>query len=432
MPVIFEPLLQSQASSIQSSNRPFASQQACINDQSPSQSVPPILFRISKFWGIDEHTITLTGLYKLTTCCFLLTVILLPFLRGDHNHKAIGVIQYRRISLDLRREYLRIAFVLHWKPFVAVMDLESLRKSKRFSDTGLVTKTENGIVVSYKVVWMLTPDVSSDKLDFMIYSSDSGIWEKTQNVRCLHSTNWARQDKSIALNGILHWLSDDKLCFDASSIVACDFYGDDNDDGCCSSIHFPGSEVDEVTQHGRDDELRRFRRNFTTSEGSIVYFNEFYENDEDGETRTFRVWRLVKYTDVVPDAWELSWEINLESSLIGELGSDYFPVVMHPLNSEIIYLWSRNQKGLVLFNLRTHVFTLRKETEEEDGKCCMDGCILSFNGCSEYMEDIRRYYLPWYQGCPNDLFFSQYVLPRWLHRLPRPRLLLLCSRLQNR
>lgn len=76
-------------------------------------------------------------------------------------------------------------------------------------------------------------------------------------------------------------------------------------------------------------------------------------------------------------------------------------------------------KGLVLLNLRTLVFSIHNETEE-DGKC-MDGCVLSFNGCSEYVKGIRRYYLPWYEGGPNNLFFSQYVLPRWLHRLPRPQ-----------
>ncbi|WZZ71340.1 hypothetical protein YC2023_082710 [Brassica napus] len=83
--------------------------------------------------------------------------------------------------------------------------------------------------------------------------------------------------------------------------------------------------------------------------------------------------------------------------------SGYVPVVMHPLNFDIIYLWNRSVKEA-----------------EEDGKC-MDGCILSFNGCSEYKKGIRRYYLPWYEGGPNNLLFPQYVHPRWVHRLPRPQ-----------
>lgn len=54
------------------------------------------------------------------------------------------------------------------------------------------------------------------------------------------------------------------------------------------SCNFPGSEIDEVPGDGKD--LGRFRRNFTASKGSIVYFNEFHEN----ETWTLRVRRLVE------------------------------------------------------------------------------------------------------------------------------------------
>lgn len=61
-----------------------------------------------------------------------------------------------------------------------------------------------------------------------------------------------------------------------------------------------------------------------------------------------RVWRLVKYTDDDPLAWQLSWKLDTRSSLVG-FGADYFPVVMHPFIPEIIYLWSREQErpGLV-------------------------------------------------------------------------------------
>ncbi|KAF2551523.1 hypothetical protein F2Q68_00034722 [Brassica cretica] len=301
-------------------------------------------------------------------------------------------------------------FQLPLPPFLSSQDLDSLRKNKRFSDTGFVTKMQSGVVVSYKVVWMLSHGRLSDKLDFMIYSSETGTWRK-QHVSCPHSTVWERQDKSIALNGRLHWLSEDTPSFDASSIVAYDFYGGTGSDvDECRIIHFPGSQIDEVT--GDNLFQRVYRRSFTASEGSIVYFNEFHVN----ETWTLRVWKLVKYEDC-PEAWQLSWDLKLRSLI--ESGTCYFPVVMHPLNSDIIYLWNRTAKGLVLFNLRTRVFSVRKEAEE-DGKC-MDGCSLSFNWCSEYMDSIRKYNLPEYQGGPNSLFFSQYVLPRWLHRLPRPQ-----------
>lgn len=32
------------------------------------------------------------------------------------------------------------------------------------------------------------------------------------------------------------------------------------------------------------------------------------------------------------------------------------------------------------------MFSLHKESEEDESKCkCVDGCVLSFNGCSEYI-----------------------------------------------
>ncbi|EOA30611.1 hypothetical protein CARUB_v10013742mg [Capsella rubella] len=291
------------------------------------------------------------------------------------------------IGNPLLKEWFRI-------PQPPFRNFEKLRKHERFSNSGLVTKMENGVVVSYKVVWLLTHVA---KVEFMIYSSDTGMWER-RFVTCLHTAMWSSQDKSIALNGFLHWLSNL-----TSSIIAYDFYGGCNgvDDGF-HIIPFPFSGKDEIL---------RFRRTFTTSEGSIVYFNEFCEN----ENRILRVWRLRKYTDG-PQAWQLLWDVSLVSLI--ELGIIYFPVVMHPLNSEIIYFWNRSQKGLILFNLRTKVFTLHKESE--DVRKCMDGCVLSFNWCSEYMESISRYFLSSFRTGHSHLFFSQYVAPSWLHHLPGP------------
>ncbi|XP_010422068.1 PREDICTED: putative F-box protein At3g23950 [Camelina sativa] len=196
------------------------------------------------------------------------------------------------------------------------------------------------------------------------------------------------------------------------AIYSCDTYkdmGTYNFYGChedvCHIIYFPAS--------GKDYEVPRFRRTITTSEGSIVYFNEYCGNGN----RTLRIWRLVKYTEIGPKAWQLFWEVKLVS--LTKLGISYFSVVMHPLNCEIIYLWSRNKKGMLLFNLRTKVFSLHKETD--DARKCMDGCILSFNSCREYMENVSNYFLPSFQGGSNHLLASQFVLPRWLHYLPRPK-----------
>ncbi|CAH8343235.1 unnamed protein product [Eruca vesicaria subsp. sativa] len=358
-------------------------------------------------WGLDRSPGSFLCFFAETAIKKLLVLSCTDGLVSVYAEARDGSPMYY-IGNPLMQEW----FQLPLPPFLSSRDLRRLRKKERFSDTGLVTKMRSGVVVSYKVVWMLTYHQLSDKLDFMIYSSETGTWRK-QHVSCPHSTLWDRQDKSIALNGMLHWLSDDTLTFDdddndAGSVVSYDFYGDYS----CRIMHFPGSKV---TGDGKDvDALRRFRRSFTASEGSIVYFNEFREN----ETWTLRVWRLVKYENV-PEAWQLFWDLKL-TSLIESGIVDYFPVVMHPLNSDIIYLWNSTAKGLVLFNLRTGVFSVHKEAEGDDGKC-MDGCSLSFNWCSQYMDSIHEFNLSRYQGGPNNLFFSHYVLPRWLHRLPRPQ-----------
>ncbi|XP_010488518.1 PREDICTED: putative F-box protein At3g23950 [Camelina sativa] len=296
------------------------------------------------------------------------------------------------VGNPLFQEWFRIPL----PPFLSSQDLEILRNRGRLNDSGLVTKMQSGIVVSYKVVWLTRTKIemfvpTNDKVDLVIYSSDTGTWE-TRHVTCLNTLFWFMKHKSIALNGILHWIYGI-----ASNFVAHDFY----DDRWSGIVNFPDREV---------EELSRFRRTITTSEGCIVYFNEFTENGN----RTLRVWRLVKYISG-PEAWELSWDVSLEPLI--ELGADYFPVVMHPLNSEVIYLWSTNEEMLILYNLRTHEFRLHEETADDSNKC-MDGCILSFNGCSEYMQNHDMTAL---RNGITELLFSQYVLPRWLQRLPRPQ-----------
>ncbi|XP_019092530.1 PREDICTED: putative F-box protein At3g23950 [Camelina sativa] len=337
-------------------------------------------------WGLSRSPGSLVSFFAETTITKLNVLACTDGLVTICAESSDGSPMYY-IGNPLLQEWFRL-------PQPPFRNFERLRKNERFSESGLVTKMENGVVVSYKVVWLLTHE---GKVQFMIYSSDTGMWWR-QFVPCLHTATWSGQDKSIALNGFLHWLSNL-----TSSIIAYDFFGGHNGvHGGCHIVPFPG----------KDDELRRFRRSFTTSEGSIVYFNEFRVNGN----RTLRVWRLVKYTDIGPeDQWQLCWEVSLESLI--ELGIDYFPVVMHPLKSEIVYLWSRSNNGLILFNLRTKVFSLHKETE--DVRKCMDGCVLSFNQCGEYMRNIYSYFLSSVQTGPNHLYFSQYVVPLWLHHLPR-------------
>ncbi|XP_010424565.1 PREDICTED: putative F-box protein At3g23950 [Camelina sativa] len=315
-----------------------------------------------------------------------------------------GELMYH-VGNPLLRQWARIPLPSHLSAF----DVVRLQENRHFSDNGLVTKMEKGVVVGYKVVWVLASTPLSRELTFMIYSSQTGLW-KNKRARCVRSLFWSRLGYYVPLNGVLHWLAAYGCSYDANYVASYDFYnGCDDDLDYFNIIPFPGIE--------RFERNQRFKRTITTSAGFVVYCNVF--NDNGG--RTIRVWRLVSTNDH-PKSWKLSWKLNTNSSL-HRFGADYFPVVMHPLNSDIIYLWSRNKNGLVLLNLRTHKFSLHKEEasseDDEEGNTSMDGCIMSFSGCKEYMDLIHPIFFNNLLGGFHNLYFSQYVLPRWLNPLPQ-------------
>lgn len=299
------------------------------------------------------------------------------------------------VGNPLLGQWVRIPF----PPHLSGYDVVRLQEDKLFSDTGLVTKMEKGIAVGYKVVWMLAHWLYNE-VTFMIYSSETGLWE-TKKVCRLICLPWSSAEVSVALNGILHWLSDMDSETEQNCVESYDFYNGGGDEFC--TLPFPGTNQYEQQNHRK--------KTITTSAGSVVYCNV---SNDDGDC-TIRVWRLVKYcnNDSIA-AWKLLWELNTNSSLVG-FGTDYFPIVMHPLNSEIIYLWSRNKRGLVLLNLRTHKFSLHKNRSSSGAKeenKSMDGCIMRLDSCMEF-------YMASVFPISQHLNFSQFVLPRWLNPLPQ-------------
>ncbi|VVB15985.1 unnamed protein product [Arabis nemorensis] len=308
-----------------------------------------------------------------------------------------GSLMYHVVN-PLLQQWFRIPL----PPHLSAFDVVRLQENKHFFDTGLVTKMEKGIVVGYKVVWTLVPRVLSSDLTFMIYSSETGAW-KTENVRCVYAMFWCNLEYSVPHNGILHWISASRNSMDPDYVVSYDFYNNVGGTDGCRLIPFPDYKTHEGT--------RCFRRTITTSAGFVVYCNVFSYNGG----RIIMIWRLVS-RNRHPNSWQLSWRLDTNSSLIG-LGADFFPVVMHPFNSDIIYLWSRNKNGLVLLNLRTHKFTLHKESSSENK--FMDGCTMSISGCKEYMDSVYPcFFAKELLGGDHNLYFSQYVLPRWLNPLP--------------
>ncbi|XP_020877197.1 putative F-box protein At3g23950 [Arabidopsis lyrata subsp. lyrata] len=297
------------------------------------------------------------------------------------------------VGNPLLQQWVRIPF----PPHLFVYDLVRLQGNRYFNDNGLVTKMEKGIAVGYTVVWTLASGGVSKELTFLIYSSETGLWI-TKKVSCRRSLIWSRLAHSVPLNGILHWLATiDNSSLDANYVVAYDFYNGGGD--VCPIIPFP-----DIQQF---QETRRFKRTLTTSAGFVVYCNIYSDNN--GGERAIRVWRLVSTNENL-NSWQLSWKVNTKGDV------DYFPVVMHPINFDVIYLWSWNKNALVLFNLRTQKYSLRREAKKSKS---MDGCILTFSNCKEYMDLIYPSFVNSMLHGSHYLFFSQYVLPRWLNPLPR-------------
>ncbi|CAE6136365.1 unnamed protein product [Arabidopsis arenosa] len=298
------------------------------------------------------------------------------------------------VGNPLLRQWVQIPL----PPHLSGYDVVRLQENQCFNDNGLVTKMEKGIAVGYKVVWTLVSGLVSNELTFMIYSSETGLWI-TKEVRCLRSLIWTRLAHSVPLNGFLHWLATiDNSSMDANYVVAYDFYNGGDE---CPIIPFPDIQQFQAT--------RLFKRTMTTSAGFVVYCNVYSDNNE-GE-RAIRVWRLVS-TNEHPNSWQLLWKVNTKGG-----GVDYLPVVMHPLNSDIIYCWSCNKNALVLFNLRARKFSFHKEEKKKNKS--MDGCIMTFTGCKEYMDLIYPKFVNDMYSAAHNLFFSQYVLPRWLNPLPK-------------
>ncbi|CAA7041105.1 unnamed protein product [Microthlaspi erraticum] len=304
------------------------------------------------------------------------------------------------VGNPLLQEWVRIPL----PPHLSGYDVVRLQEKRIvFSDSGLVTKMEKGVVVGYKVVWVLPSHNVSKQVDFLVYSSETGLWETLEKVRCLYSMIWSRLEHSVPLNGILHWLAASQNDQDSNYVACYDFYKGGEE---CRVIPFPGMTG-----------LERFRRTITTTAGFLVYCNVF--NDDNGGC-TIMVWRLGRYCDDDANAsWRLSWKLNTNSceSLVG-LGVDYFPVVMHPLYHDVIYLWSRDKDALVLLNFSNRKYGLLKEGSLYRS---MDGCLVRLSGCKEYMDSVYKAYTKatLVGGGNHFLYFSQFVLPRWLNPLPR-------------
>ncbi|CAH8266904.1 unnamed protein product [Arabidopsis lyrata] len=266
---------------------------------------------------------------------------------------------------------------------------------------GLATRVdENGVVLGYKVVLVNTRFENATNLTLQIYSSETGEWT-CENVCCPCPIPWdsSPYPEPISVNGVLHWFGHGTI--NAGGIIAIDLYNTSPlRENHCWFIPFPNENLFVVD--GKKSYKIWCRRACTTSEGFIMYINMVSESK-------MKVWRLNKnyYEIESREYWQLSSEIDLAHVDYG-IGS--IPIVMHPFDRNVVYLWSVEKSCLVSINMRDQNSMLHKESENYS-----DGCtISSLEKCKSYMElrmDCFYKYL---------LISPQFSSSVWMDSVPRP------------
>ncbi|CAH8310909.1 unnamed protein product [Eruca vesicaria subsp. sativa] len=253
-----------------------------------------------------------------------------------------------------------------------VQILPNVNVEKRFWILGIATRTENDVVLGYKVVLLKTNFTS-----FLIYSSETRSW--SHETVCFPFTFISQElNNPISLDGKLHWLAHNPEYKDF--VVSFDFYatGDKGSDRCRVTL-FP--DLDKTT---------KFKRACTTCQGFLMYINIVSV----AKVEKLCVWRLKS------EGWQLVSEIS--TSFI-TAGFDYIPLGMNPFDDKLVYFWRGDRRGQDLLSVSLHIgeFIVHGELERSS-----DGRVLSSVGGPRDIEYIM------------ESSYSSFVLPRWLHPFP--------------
>ncbi|CAA7024539.1 unnamed protein product [Microthlaspi erraticum] len=222
--------------------------------------------------------------------------------------------------------------------------------------------SDGGDLLGYKVVRFEQENL---KRSFQVYSSETGNWSYHEhpvfhglgNIFCYF------ESRPINLNGCLHW-----LCNERRVIVADDFYAKTTQEAqqLCRVIDLPYRSCNNPT--------------CTVSCGSLKLI------DSDG--RQLRVWRLENHkTDPSSNNhwemlcnrkkhWELLWNVTIHDvqDLFGSVPLST-PVMMHPFDSEVMYLVSsytfdfagKNNYYIISGNMRTKRFQRHEAIDRYHG-----------------------------------------------------------------
>ncbi|VVB04303.1 unnamed protein product [Arabis nemorensis] len=237
---------------------------------------------------------------------------------------------------------------------------------------GIATRTQDGVVLGYKVVLLKT------NFSFLVYSSETGLWS-LETVRFPFSFVSQEFNNPISLNGQLHWLAHNLEHQDF--VVSVDFYaatgtGPDR----CRATPFPDL-----------DKNPKFKRVCSTSQGFLMYMNIVSEQNKEDK---LCLWRLKC------GEWQLVSEI---SPAFIEANMYYIPLGINPIDAKTVYFWSgdRNHQCLLSVNLHNGEFVLHNELERTS-----EGRVLSSVDGPRDMEYVL------------ESHFSSFVLPQWLHCFP--------------
>ncbi|AAF76445.1 Contains Ribosomal S17 PF/00366 and DLH PF/01738 domains [Arabidopsis thaliana] len=264
-----------------------------------------------------------------------------------------------------------------------------------YSGVGMVTRVENGVVSSFKMVRTVQMELIDRRDEGMylwrvcVYSSETGLWTFKQ-VFSSRPVHGGRVDSPVNLNGVLYMWDRYMFSNGPGVLVAHDFYGADDQ---CQVIPLPGANDEH--EHEHDDEHEHVRRCLTTSGEDVIFIEVIH--------RILKAWRLHNKES---ERWQLIWEVVMPS-FISDVNC--FPLAMNPFDTYIVYLWDRQHGCLVSGYLQAQEFIVHQESENgssSEGDCCR----VNTSGTEGYMEE----------RCDGVLMLSQFVLPSWMDSVPRP------------
>ncbi|WZZ71249.1 hypothetical protein YC2023_082619 [Brassica napus] len=211
---------------------------------------------------------------------------------------------------------------------------KAFENSGIFWPFGIATRTDNGDVISYKIVAYS----SNSDVGYLVYSSETGLWSPLP-----YNFESCECNYTISLNGNLHWLSRNN-----DELVSMDFNATTMEAGPFRYTAFPDLE-----------KRVKFKRACTTYQGSLMYMNIVSQDNDDGSVdHKLCVWRLESWE------WQLISEISTD---LTETYFDYFPLRVDSLDATTAYFLSQKHQRFIAFNLR-------------NGACLLSACLLHSGG----------------------------------------------------